>query len=144
MAGVRQRPGELDRPEAANLAIRRIVAADEDDGSPEPLGCNAMKIQKVIIPLVLILQSIYSWRCFYEAQFLKYDDNVGLLIHAFIISLFTLFTLLLIWFIRRRWIKLSFAAVIIWLFVGSPFTFSVVALYYQHIFTNSLPGSLSP
>jgi hypothetical protein len=103
-----------------------------------------MKIQKFIIPLVLILQTIYSWRCFYEAQFLQYDNNVGLLIHAFIISALTLFTLLLIWFIRRRWIKLSFTAVIIWLFVGSPFTFAVAAIYYQHIFKNSLPGSLSP
>jgi hypothetical protein len=103
-----------------------------------------MKIQKIILALVLTLQTIYCWRCLYGAQFLQYDDNYGLMIHAFIISLLTFFSLLLIWFMRRQWIKVNSTSVIVWLFVGSPLTIAIAVLYYQDIFKNSLPGQLSP
>ena len=93
-----------------------------------------LSVRSFILPLFLTLQTFYCWTSFYKAQFLEYDDNYGLLIHSFIISLATLVILIIIWFRKRHWIISNKWLVMVWLISGSPLTFLVAAIYYQYIF----------
>jgi uncharacterized membrane protein len=93
-----------------------------------------LNTKKVILPILLTGQTIYSWTFFYKAQFLEYDDNYGMLIHGFIISSVTLLILIIIWFRKRQWIKDTAEASIIWLCASSPVTLAIAAIYYQNIF----------
>ena len=97
-----------------------------------------LRPKKIILPILLTLQTIYSWTCFYKAQFLPYDDNYGMLIHGFLISVLTLFILGIIWFRKRQWIKDTAIPNTIWFLVGSPVTLAIAAVYYQDIFSVTL------
>lgn len=100
-----------------------------------------MTLRKTILPLLLSVQTIYCWNTFHKAQFLQYDDDYGLLIHGFIISLATLITLTIIWFSKRQLVRDNKIPVITWTITGSPITFFFAAIYYREIFgaTLSIP-----
>ena len=99
-----------------------------------------MTTSKIIFPIVLTLQTIYCWISFYNAQFLPYDDNYGLVISSFLISLFALFVLILFWFIKRPVIIKNKLPILIWIAIGSPLTFIIVTFFYTDIFKASLAG----
>jgi hypothetical protein len=101
---------------------------------------NTMKAGKIILPILLLAQVVYCWKVFYDAQFLKYDDNYDSLIHGFIISLAALFILIILWFWRRQLIRDTKVATIIWIIIGSPITFILVALNYGTFFSGLLAG----
>jgi hypothetical protein len=69
---------------------------------------------------------------------LEYDDNYGLLIHSFIISFLPLIFIYLVWFYKAAWIEVNSKVLVLWLLLGSPLTFGIVAIYYQSIFGASL------
>ena len=93
---------------------------------------------RIILPLVLILQTIYVWYCFYRAQFLEYDDDYGLIFHAFFISVLVMFVLisLAIWW--RPLMERYFWVTMAWIFLGSPVTLIIALLKYQEIFGANL------
>jgi hypothetical protein len=97
-----------------------------------------LNLRNFILPIFLTLQTAYCWKCFYDAQFLEYDDNYGSLIRAFVISLLALLILIFVWLKRRHWIENSKLVAIVWLFLGSPATLAVAAIYYQEIFGTTL------
>lgn len=99
-----------------------------------------MTLCKIILPLLLTVQTVYCWIAFYQAQFLQYDDNYGLLIHSFIIALATSVMLVIIWFLQPKQIKDNKLAAIIWAIIGSPLTFIVAAFNYEKIFGAILAG----
>jgi hypothetical protein len=99
-----------------------------------------LTLRNFILPLIFAIQTAYCWNCFYKAQFLEYDDNYGLLINGFIISLATLIIVALIWFKKRQLIKDNSIATIIWTIIGSPITFILAALFYENIFGTTLAG----
>jgi hypothetical protein len=93
-----------------------------------------MKLVKLILPAVLLVETIYVWYCLYNAQFLEYDDNYGLMIHAFIISLVTLVALIIVWFKKREWIRQNLIPMISWLVLGSPVSVVLLVIFYKTIF----------
>jgi EamA domain-containing membrane protein RarD len=93
-----------------------------------------MKLVKLILPAVLAVETIYVWYCLYNAQFLEYDDNYGLMIHAFIISLVTLVALIIVWLKKKEWIKQNLMSMIAWLVLGSPLAIVLLVVFYQNIF----------
>lgn len=97
-----------------------------------------LTFRKIILPLILILQTVYCWRCFYKAQFLDYDDNYGVLIRGFIISILTMIILIILWFKKKQIIKETIIANILWILLGSPLTFIIAIMYYENIFKASL------
>ena len=99
-----------------------------------------LKPHTIILALLMAIQTIYCWYCFYQARFLEYDYNYGLLIHGFFISLVALVTLLIVWFRNRQILKKSIALVIAWLVFGSPITFVICSLFYEAIFGARLMG----
>jgi intracellular septation protein A len=93
-----------------------------------------MKLLKIILPAVLLVETIYVWYCLYHAQFLDYDDNYGLMIHGFLISLATLVALIIMWFKKREWIKQNLIPMIVWLVFGSPLAVVLLVAFYPNIF----------
>jgi hypothetical protein len=93
-----------------------------------------MRLHLIIVALLLVIQTAYCWFCFYNAQFLDYDDNYGLLIHSFFIAFVTLILLLIIWLRNRQILKKVGSFLLIWLVSGSPVTFILAALNYESIF----------
>jgi glucan phosphoethanolaminetransferase (alkaline phosphatase superfamily) len=87
-----------------------------------------------LLSIELLIQTIYCWSCFYRAQFLEYDANYALIIQGFIISFAAFWVLILMVFKKIEWIKRSKIAIIIWVFIGSPITCVVVAIFYGFIF----------
>jgi hypothetical protein len=106
--------------------------------SPFSLAAMLLSLRNIILPLMLTIQALYSWTCFYKAQFLEYDDNYGLMIHGFIISVVTLIVICLLWYYKARLFNFSRYVFICWLIVGSPVTFAFAAVYYQSIFGQTL------
>lgn len=104
-------------------------------GSEEYLNqMKAITIYRFAIPLLLSLQTFYSLYCFYESRFLEYDDNIGLIINGFLVSLASLVILVVIRFFRKNWIKANKLAIILWLIIGSPITMILLAIFYSDIF----------
>ncbi|HYE56168.1 MAG TPA: hypothetical protein VD996_15070 [Chitinophagaceae bacterium] len=97
-----------------------------------------MNLRNLIVTLILLAQTVYCWVAFYRAQFLAYDDNYGTIIHAFVISLFTLLALIVVLAVRTQWIKSNKILIILWLIMGSPITFFVASVLYENIFGGKL------
>ena len=93
-----------------------------------------MSLKKYILSLLLVIETVYVWTQFFEVQELPYDDNYGLLIHCFIISLLTLIILILLWFKRREFVKNNFVIVALWTLIASPMTLVLISIYYESIF----------
>lgn len=88
----------------------------------------------------MAIQTIYCWISFYKAQFIHYDDNYGMLIHGFIIALFTLVIIAIIFVLKKDLIKDNKITINIWTVIGSPLTFIIATLYYEVIFATKLIG----
>jgi len=97
-----------------------------------------LSLRNIILPFMLIIQAAYSWTCYYRAQFLKYDDNYGLMMHGLIISVVALVAICFLWYYKSKWIAINRFVFAIWLLLGSPLTFILVAIYYQDIFRTTL------
>jgi hypothetical protein len=102
------------------------------------LPAMLLSLRNIILPFVLTIQSAYSWTCYFRAQFLEYDDNYGLMIHGFIISVVTLVAIYFLWFYKAKWIAINRFVFVFWLILGSPVTFVFAAIYYQDIFRTTL------
>lgn len=96
---------------------------------------------KYIIPVILLAQVIYCWYCFYKAGTAGYDANIGLLLHAFIISAVVAITAWILVSVNVKWFVIDFRIWLVWAITGSPLTFIIAAIYYTEIFGVSLqPG----
>lgn len=100
----------------------------------------ASVLRHITTPLLLLTQTLYCWYCFYQAQFFEYDENIGLLLHAFLISLATVVVVAILSYFRIRWVELNLWIWLIWVVIGSPITFVVAAIYCSDIFGTILPG----
>lgn len=95
-------------------------------------------VLKTGFKVFLAVQTFYSWHCFYNAQFLPYDDNYGLLIHGYLITLIPFAIMLIVWSINRKWITANIFPIVTWLLLGSPVTLAIVVIYYPQIFHATL------
>jgi hypothetical protein len=93
-----------------------------------------MRLFTLPVPAVLLLQTIYCWRCFVCARFLPYDDNYGLLLQAVFISMTAWVFLRMV---QAKWLgplSLDRRVFWAWLVVGSPLTFILALFNYRHLF----------
>jgi hypothetical protein len=97
------------------------------------------RLYKIFLPLLLLVQTAYCWYCYYAAQFLAYDDNYGLIIQGYLISVFILGLTVWLWFFKRQWIKENKFFVVLWLITGSPLVFTIVSIYYSTFFNLQYP-----
>jgi hypothetical protein len=97
-----------------------------------------LNLRNIILPFLLTIQTFFSWNCYYKAQFLEYDDNYGLMLLGFVVSVVTLIIISLLAYYKPRWISLNRYVFILWFLAGSPFTFVITAIYYQSIFGATL------
>lgn len=93
-----------------------------------------MNFKRLIFTSVLTGQTIYIWRGLYNAQRFEYDDNFGIIIHCFLISLLTLIGLIIIWFVKRQWIKENILITVAWFLTASPITIFMVVTNYEAVF----------
>jgi hypothetical protein len=93
-----------------------------------------MKTKESIIAILLLVQTVYCWWCFFEAKVLPYDDNYGILIHSIIISMAAWVILRIFiakWFGQFQLNKKVFWS---WVAVGSPLTFILGFFFYSDLF----------
>jgi len=89
---------------------------------------------RLIYILTLILITGIIWVGLYKVQFLEYDENWGLLIETFLISICSFFGLIFIWInwrffiIENKWITILF------LLLSSPISIILVTFNYELIF----------
>ena len=98
---------------------------------------NAMTKQptiKIIYLTTLFLLTVFNWHQLYSAQFLEYDDNYGVLISIFLLSVLTTTILTILWFKARTFVKQNFLPTILFLLVNSPLTIALVFYFYHDIF----------
>jgi hypothetical protein len=91
-------------------------------------------IIRIIYLTILLLLTIYIWQLLYSAQFLPYDENYGVLIYVFIISVLVTVILTILWFKARSFIKQNSIETILFLLVNSPLTIALVFYFYIEIF----------
>ena len=83
--------------------------------------------------------SVVIWHEMYLAQFDDYDDNWGRLIVAFLMSLFTSLTLIILAIKQKNWIKNEILGLtIFYLLANSPITIFIVVMNYALIFNAHL------
>ncbi|HVD98188.1 MAG TPA: hypothetical protein VNB90_08270 [Cytophagaceae bacterium] len=97
-----------------------------------------MNLKVYLLPILLFLQTIYCWSCFYAARFLPYDENYGMILHSFIISLMALIIVLLLWMRKNEWIMSAQRIVLAWVVLGSPLTFLLAFTFYRDLFGTAL------
>ncbi len=91
-------------------------------------------LKHIITPFILLAQTLYCWYCFYQAQFLQYDDDINLLLHALMIAILTPVVIMLLRKFKVQWSSMNIRLWALWMVVGSPLTFIVVGIYYSDIF----------
>lgn len=87
-----------------------------------------------VYSITLLLLTFIIWYVIYSAQFLLYDENIGNIILAFLISIFSLVGILILFWKKRELIKDCRWQTIMFLLVASPLTIYLVALNYELIF----------
>ena len=93
-----------------------------------------MTYRNLILPLLLLLQTIYCWWCFYFAKDLPYDENYGMLIHSVIVSMIAWVVLRMI---KAKWfgeLKIQPIFFWVWIAIGSPLIFILCFFYYSDLF----------
>jgi hypothetical protein len=98
---------------------------------------NAMTIRptlKIIYLTTLFLLTLFIWRQLYSAQFLEYDDNYGVLISTFLLSVLATIILTILWFKARTFIKQNSLPTILFLLANSPLTIALVFCFYHDLF----------
>ena len=91
-------------------------------------------IIKIIYLTTLILLTVFIWRQLYSAQFLEYDDNYGVLISTFLLSVFSTIILTILWFKARTFIKQNSLATALFILASSPLTIALVFYFYHDLF----------
>lgn len=90
------------------------------------------------MPILLVIEIIYVWYGLYRAKFYEYDDNFGVIIHCFLISIVTLIALTVLFFYRRQVFKQNALILFFWFILASPFTVFIVIMNYKAIFNAEL------
>ena len=93
-----------------------------------------MQLQKIIITILLLVQTVYCWWCFFEAKKLPYDENYGILLQAVFISL-TAWVVIRV--CRVQWFgqfKGDRIVLWVWFIIGSPLTFILMFFFYSNLF----------
>lgn len=91
-------------------------------------------IIKIIYVTTLFLLTVFIWLQMYSAQFLAYDENYGVLITSFSLSVLASLVLTILWFKARTFIEQNSFATILFLFMSSPFALIFVFYFYHDIF----------
>jgi hypothetical protein len=98
--------------------------------------------RQIIFSSLLLIETLYVWYCLYNAQFLPYDHNYGLAIHAFIVSLVTLATLISLWLFKRALLRNLKIPIVLWFLFGSPFSIVILFMFlYETVFGGHLYSS---
>lgn len=95
---------------------------------------STAKTIKIIYSATLFLLAVFIWRLLYSAQFLEYDENYGVLIAAFLLSLLATTFPAILWFKARSFIWQNSVATILFLLAASPLTVALVFYFYNHLF----------
>ncbi|MES2381097.1 MAG: hypothetical protein V4538_08655 [Bacteroidota bacterium] len=88
---------------------------------------------KTIYLTTLLLLTVFIWWQLYSAQFLVYDDNYGVLIYAFLVSVLATIILIVLWFKARAFIKQNALPIILFLLASSPVTVLLVLYFYNDL-----------
>lgn len=78
--------------------------------------------------------TVFIWWQLYSAQFLAYDDNYGVLISAFFVSVLATIILAILWFKARAFIKQNALPTMLFLLLSSPITVALVFYFYNYLF----------
>jgi hypothetical protein len=88
--------------------------------------------------LILLLLTTFIWVQMYQAQFLPYDDNFGLLIMIFLISVALLITGGVLLVRKTKLIRQNLIWTILFLIINSPVTIFLVVMNYELVFGTHL------
>ncbi|MES2726912.1 MAG: hypothetical protein V4643_07405 [Bacteroidota bacterium] len=95
---------------------------------------NQRPYLKTIYLTTLLLLTVFIWWQLYSAQFLAYDNNYGVLISAFLVSVLATIILAILWFKARPLIKRNVLPTILFLLASSPITVALVFYFYNNLF----------
>lgn len=88
--------------------------------------------------MMLIIVTSVIWGQMYYAQFLPYDENYGMLVNAFVISVVVFCTGVILLFRKTKLIRQHLPATIVFLVINSPVTVAAVIFNYRSIFGTHL------
>ena len=94
----------------------------------------ASVLRHIITPIIFLAQTLYCWYCFYQAQFLEYDDDINLLIHALMVAIVTPVLIMLLSKFKLKWASMNIRLWAAWLVIGSPLTLILAGIYYSDLF----------
>ncbi|SMC51898.1 hypothetical protein [Moheibacter sediminis] len=87
-----------------------------------------------VYSITLVLLTFFIWYVIYSAQFLIYDESLGNIILAFLVSIFSLIGILILFWKKRNIIKDCQWQTIMFLLICSPLTIFFVVMNYEFIF----------
>ncbi len=95
---------------------------------------NTQTILKIIYVTTLFLLTVFIWHQLYSAQLLEYDENYGVLISTFLLSVLATLFLTILWFKARTFIEQNSFVTILFLFMSSPLILLFIFYFYHEIF----------
>jgi len=95
---------------------------------------NSMTPPKLILPIIMFVQTIYCWWCFFYARGLPYDDNYGILIQAILLSMTMWVSLRMIRAWKKAWYQIPRFIFWTWIIVGSPLSYVIGLIFYRELF----------
>ena len=95
-------------------------------------------MKRSIYILTLLFLTTFIWVQIYRAQFLPYDDNFGLLIIIFLISVALLVIGVVLLIRRTKLIRQNLILTVLFLIINSPVTIFVVVMEYEFVFGTHL------
>jgi hypothetical protein len=97
-----------------------------------------MKLTKYIFPVLLFLEIPYVWHGLYSAQFHAYDDNFGILLHCFFVSVLTLLAIVGLTIYKWHLVRQRALIIMCWFLTASPITIFLVVTNYKTVFGSGL------
>ena len=85
----------------------------------------------IITRIGLIVTNVLIWLNMYWAKGAEYDMNYGYFINSMLLSIATCILIIVIWFVRRKYIKEVKIDVILFLITGSPISIMIFIYVYQ-------------
>lgn len=85
-----------------------------------------MKKRYWLFGLALILWGCLCWWLIHESYYAEYDENIGLVIGAFLLSLIPIVVLPVLWFASRPLFKRNQWVILFWFLTCSPITLFLV------------------
>jgi len=101
---------------------------------------NLKNLKRTIYILTLLLLTTFIWVQIYRAQFLPYDENFGLLIMIFLISVALLVTGIILLIRKTKLVRQNLILTILFLIINSPVTIFLAVMEYEFIFGTHLDG----